>query len=162
MSVNMVVIDGEVQHLALRYDEQSRPELRFTLQATDHATDGKPWTSYWPCTASGSAAERLAGEIADGQHILVSSGKLCYRKRSTKLGEVSRLEILVWSADVLSGIDHQETLGTTAPNSMSEDAALNVGHSGEPEPVPGHKARRRATPRHLQREWHPSGLVSEN
>ena len=102
MSINVVVLDGVVQHLALRYDEHSRPELRFTLQATDHATDGKPWTSYWPCTASGSAAERLAGEITDGEHIVLTSAKLCYRKRSTKLGEQSRLEVLVWQVDVLS------------------------------------------------------------
>ena len=161
MAINLVVLDGVVKSLALKYDQQLRPELRFTLEQTEHATDGKPWTLYLPCVAVGSAAERLAGEIEDGQHIILTSAKLCYRKRTTKLGEQSRMEILVWTADVLSGIDHQETLGTTAPNSMSEDAALNVGHSGEPEPVHGHKARRRETPRHLQREWHPSGMVSE-
>jgi hypothetical protein len=66
MAVNLVVLDGVAQHVALRYDEHSRPELRFTLTQVEHATDGKPWTSYWPCTASGSAAERLAGEITDG------------------------------------------------------------------------------------------------
>jgi hypothetical protein len=28
MSINTVLIDGVAQHLALRYDEHSRPELR--------------------------------------------------------------------------------------------------------------------------------------
>ena len=79
-----------------------RPELRFTLEQTEHATDGKPWTLYLPCVAVGSAAERLASEIEDGQHVVISSGKLCYRKRQTKLGEQSRMEILVWSIDRLS------------------------------------------------------------
>jgi hypothetical protein len=96
MAINLVVLDGMVQHVALRYDEHSRPELRFTLQQVDHATDGKAWTFYWPCCTSGSAAERLASEIEDGQHIVVTSGKLVYRKRATKLGEQSRMEILTF------------------------------------------------------------------
>jgi hypothetical protein len=47
------------------------------------------------CCASGAAATRLAETLEDGQHIVVTSGKLCYRKRTTKAGEQSRLEILV-------------------------------------------------------------------
>jgi hypothetical protein len=103
--VNIVVLDGVAQHVALRYDEHSRPELRFTLTQVEHATDGKPWTLYLPCVTSGSAAERLASEIVEGQHIILTSAKLCYRKRTTKLGEQSRMEILVWTADVLSTVD---------------------------------------------------------
>jgi hypothetical protein len=94
--LNLVVASGVVKSLALKYDTQSRPELRFTLKQPGD------WTLYLPCCASGSAAERLAGEIEDGQHIIVTSGKLCYRKRTTKLGEQSRMEILVWTVDRLS------------------------------------------------------------
>ena len=87
MSIKVVVLDGVVKSLALRYDAEAKAELRFTLQATDQATDGKPWVSYWPCCASGNSATRLAEMIEDGQHIVVTSGQLCYRKRLTKLGE---------------------------------------------------------------------------
>ena|SRR5882672_6347060 len=99
MSVNLVVIDGIVKSLALTYDPQGKPELRFTLEQTDQGPDGKAWRSYWPCCASGATAERLANVIEDGQHIVVTSGKLCYRKRQTKTGEQSRMEILVWQID---------------------------------------------------------------
>jgi hypothetical protein len=99
MSINIVVLDGVASHLALRYDEQSRPELRFTLTQTDHATDGKPWTFYWPCCAAGSAATRLAEEIEEGMHIALTSAKWCYRKRDGKAGLQSRMEILVWQVD---------------------------------------------------------------
>jgi hypothetical protein len=52
MSINLVVIDGTVKSLSMKYDSQSRPELRFTLEQTDHSADGKVWTSYWPCWAA--------------------------------------------------------------------------------------------------------------
>jgi hypothetical protein len=108
LSINLVVLDGVAQHVALRYDEHSRPELRFTLEQVEHATDGKPWTLYLPCVAVGSAAERLAGELEDGEHIILTSTKLCYRKRSTKLGEQSRMEILVWTVDRLTELAQDE------------------------------------------------------
>ena len=97
MSINLTVQDGVVKSPALRYDSNSKPELCFTLVQTE-----KDWPLYLPCTAVGAAAERLASEIEDGQHIVISSGKLCYRKRTTKLGEQSRMEILVWQVDRLS------------------------------------------------------------
>jgi hypothetical protein len=128
IAINLVVQDGIVQHPALRYDSNSKPESRFTLVQTE-----KDWPLYLPCTAVGSAAERLASEIEDGQHIVITSAKLCYRKRATKAGEQSRMEILVWSIDRLTGVDHQ-----TTSNSTSEEVACN---SEAPEPVPGHKAR---------------------
>ncbi len=152
MSITLVVLDGTVQHLGLKYDDQARPELRWTLQQIDHGADGKNWTSYWPCTASGAMAERLAGELEDGQHIILTSGKLCYRKRTTKAGEVSRLEILVWSADVLSGSPQDQRTDTGEGDSTSAGAIV------EPEPTEratATKARRPRVPTHLQREWPP-------
>jgi hypothetical protein len=157
--INIVVLDGVAQHVALRYDEQSRPELRFTLTQVDHATDGKVWTAYWPCCASGAAATRLAEEIEEGMHIALSSAKLCYRKRDGKAGLQSRMEILVWQVDRLSGVDHADASQGAVPNSMSEDAALNSGQSGEPDATPKRKPR---YGKHLQREWRPSELISEN
>jgi single-stranded DNA-binding protein len=162
MSINLTVQDGVVKSPALRYDSNSKPELRFTLVQTE-----RDWPLYLPCTAVGAAAERLASEIEDGQHIIVTSGKLCYRKRQTqKSGEVSRLEILVWSVDVLAGVDHQEISETTAPNSMSEELssrveAASVPHGAE-ERARAPKARRPRLPKHVKEPWVPSGLVSEN
>jgi hypothetical protein len=111
MSINLVVLDGVVKSLALKYDSQSRPELRFTLaQETGGVNEhGQPWVSWWPCCASGPTAERLAGELEDGQHVVITRGKLCYRKRSLKSGEVSRIEILVWQTERLSASPGAET-----------------------------------------------------
>ena len=53
MSLNLVVQDGVVRSLALKYDAQAKPELRFTLEQTEYATDGKPWRLYLPCCAAG-------------------------------------------------------------------------------------------------------------
>jgi hypothetical protein len=103
MSMNLVVQDGVVKSLALKYDSQSRPELRFTLEQRDGE-----FCLWLPCCASGAAAERLASELEDGQHVILSSAKLCYRKRSTKLGDQSRMEILVWSIERLSDSAHDE------------------------------------------------------
>jgi hypothetical protein len=103
MSVNVVVQSGVVKSPALRYDANSRSEFRFTLVQTEQSPDGqKSWPFYLPCCAVGSAAERLAGELEEDMPIVVTSGKLCYRRRSTKLGEQSRLEILVWTVQLLS------------------------------------------------------------
>jgi hypothetical protein len=143
MSINIVVLDGVASHLALRYDEQSRPELRFTLTHTDHATDGKPWTSYWPCCAAGSAATRLAEEIEEGMHITLTSAKLCYRKRDGKAGLQSRMEILVWQVDRVQD-------DSAAGRSVSGDGAAEIVEPEPTERAPAIKAR-----------W-PRGLVSEN
>jgi hypothetical protein len=157
MAINLVVLDGVVKSLALKYDQQLRPELRFTLEQTEHATDGKPWTLYLPCVAVGSAAERLASEIEDGQHVVISSGKLCYRKRQTKLGEQSRMEILVWSIDRLSASTGPTQADTGEANSMSAEVACNLEDAGA---VPGHKARKPRLPKHLQQPWVASRLAS--
>jgi hypothetical protein len=89
VALNLVVVDGVVQSPALRYDVNSKPEFRFTLRQIE-----KDWPLYLPCRAVGAAAERLASAFDEGQHVVITSDKLCYRKRQTKLGEQSRLEIL--------------------------------------------------------------------
>jgi hypothetical protein len=63
--------------------------------------------------------------------------------------KTSKLIISTW------GIQQHEALTTspgTEPDSTSQDAACNLE---APEPVPGHKARKRALPKHLQRPWQP-------
>jgi hypothetical protein len=141
MSLNMVVVDGIASHVALRYDEQAKPELRFTLVQQE-----KEWPLYLPCFSPGAAGERLASEIDDGSHIVVTSGKLAYKKRSTQKGEVSRLEILVWSVDRLSGSAPAEHEPSPEYNAEGEAPAFNLGHSGAPdgrdERAPASKARR--------------------
>lgn len=127
MSTNVVILDGTVNSLALRYDSQARPELRWTLVATDQGPDGQPWTSYWPCCASGSTALRLAETLEDGQYIVSSSGRLCYRKRQTRTGEQSRVEVLTWTADVLS----------ESPQAERSDEGEQENQGGEPANAPG-------------------------
>jgi single-stranded DNA-binding protein len=128
MSVNLAVLDGVVKSLSVKYDAQSKPELRFTLaQETGGVNEhGQPWVSYFPCCASGATAERLAGELEDGQHVVVTSGKLCYRKRATKTGEKSRMEILVWQVDRLSASPGAETSPGDAPDSMPDGSTLHT------------------------------------
>ena len=150
--LNLVVASGTVKSLGLRYDSQARPELRFTLEQREESADGRTFTLFLPCCASSSAATRLAEEIEDGQHIVITSGKLCYRKRTTKAGEVSRLEILVWSIDRLSGVDAGHVSAEAEANGEAVEVACNLE---APEPVPGHKARKRAIPKHVQQAWQP-------
>jgi single-stranded DNA-binding protein len=121
-----VVLDGVVKGLALRYAADGKPELRFTLEQTEHAIDGKPWTSYWPCCALGPTAERLASELDEGQRILVSSGKLCYRKRTTKLGEQSRMEVLVWTVERLTEVTQDEREPTSETASERDTSPESV------------------------------------
>jgi single-stranded DNA-binding protein len=142
MSINLVLEDGIVKSLSLKYDSQSRPELRWTLVQTE-----KDWPLYLPCCAVGAAAERLASELEDGQHIVVTSGKLCYRKRDGKAGPQSRMEILVWAVDRLTSADALTPAPSAEPNSTSEEPALNLGQSGEP---PSKKPRK---PRYAR--WKP-------
>jgi hypothetical protein len=96
MPVNTVLLDGIVERPALRYDDQGKIEFRWTLRQTDGA-----FSLYIPCCASGAAAERLSGEIAEGDHLVITSGRLCYRKRQVKGAEQSRMEVLVWQVDIL-------------------------------------------------------------
>jgi hypothetical protein len=77
MAVNLVVQDGVVKSPALRYATDGKVEFRFTLAQIE-----KDWPLYLPCCAVSAAAERLAAELDDGMHIVITSGKLVYRKRS--------------------------------------------------------------------------------
>jgi hypothetical protein len=69
-----------------------------------------PWSM--PCCAIGHTAEKLAGDLDEGMPVLISAAELCYRKRDTKAGEVSRMEILVWHAQVgqadLAGVAQEQ------------------------------------------------------
>jgi hypothetical protein len=91
----MVVVDGIVERPALRIDDQGKVEFRWTLRQTDGA-----FSLYIPCCASGAAAERLSGEITEGDHIVLTSAKVCYRRRQVKGTEQSRMELLVWQVDI--------------------------------------------------------------
>jgi hypothetical protein len=142
---NLTVQSSTVKSLALLYDSNSKPELRFTLVQME-----KDWPLYLPCCAVGSAAERLAGEIEEGQYIILTSAKLCYRKRSTKLGEQSRLEILVWAVDRLSP-SPQDNAPTVDPDAgMSEGEIVQPGGAGAVMPTKKGRAR---YPKHLREAW---------
>jgi single-stranded DNA-binding protein len=122
MAVNVIVASGKVKSPALRYATDGKPELRFTLDQQDGE-----FHLWLPCCASGSAAERLASELEDGQHVVITSGKLVYRKRSTKLGEQSRLEVLVWQVDRLA----------ESPQVERTDEGEQEKPGGEPANAPG-------------------------
>lgn len=148
MGLNVVVIDGIVKSLALRYDAGGKPELRWTLEQAD-----KQWSLYVPCCASGATAERLANAIEEGQHLIITSGQLCSRKRTLKGGEQSRLEMLVWQADVLTTSAHTGAEATTEAHSTAEAPAIN---HGVPKAVAGQNSRRPRYPKAWQEPWAPT------
>lgn len=142
MSVNLVVQEGIVKNPALRYGADGKPECRFTLLQVDNG-----FTLYLPCCALGNVAERVAEQITEGDHIVITSGRLTYRKRSTKLGEQSRMEILVWSV---------ERLAESAQEPRSDDAEGD--HTSDATPMaPEPKVRKPRYPK-----WQPSSAESAN
>jgi hypothetical protein len=60
----------------------------------------------------------LAGELDDGMSLVITAGELVYRRRDTKEGERSRLEILVWRA-------HQLRMEEGEGDAKGEPAALH-------------------------------------
>jgi hypothetical protein len=137
MPINVVVADGIVENLALRYDANSKPECRFTLHQEENG-----YPLYVPCCAVGQAAERLAGELEDGMHVVITSGKLCYRKRTTaKHGEVSRMEVLVW------GVDRLTTPPQETRSEVTEGKGMDPEPIDAPEPDPEPNVRRRTYPK---------------
>lgn len=151
VAINLVVIDGVVKDAALRYDQQSKPELRCTLVQTTVGPEGQLWQSYWPCCAVATAAERLASEIEDGQHVVITSGKLAYRKRTVKGVEQSRIEVLVWQVDRLTTpLPHAHEPEAESPHEGGEVAS----RSEAPGPVETKQGKRRY-PKALQQPWTP-------
>ena len=151
--LNLVVASGRVKSPALRFDNQARPEYRFTLEQVEVSADGRTFTLYLPCCASGAAAERLHEQLDEGLHIALTSAKLCYRKRQTqKSGEQSRLEILVWQVEVLSGSTGADTPPHDVDDSVSVDDTCNLEAASVPEPK---KARQPRIPKASRLTWQP-------
>jgi hypothetical protein len=143
IEINTVLQSGTVQWPSLKYDAQGRPEFRFTLYREAQSADGKMIPFSFPCCAVGSTAERLAGEVDEGHHILISVGELCYRKRQTqKHGELSRLEILCWRLQILD----RASVPVAARSGSGEYASQGEPAIVAPEP----KVRKPRYPK-----WHP-------
>jgi hypothetical protein len=100
ININAVFQSGIVQWPAIRYGGDGKPEFRFSLYRETQSAEGQTCPLSIPCWAVGTTAERLAGELHEGIFIVITVGELCYRKRQTKLGEISQLEILVWRVQV--------------------------------------------------------------
>jgi single-stranded DNA-binding protein len=149
VDINVVVQSGIVRYPALRYNEHGKPEFRFVLTRTTQGPDGHTFTLSIPCCAVAGTAEKLAGDLDEGMSIVITAGELVYRKRDTKEGEKSRLEILVWRAQVersaLAGVAQDERSDTDPSPGMSDDSA------NAPEP----KVRRPRYPRKLSEPYMP-------
>lgn len=96
ININVVVQSGVVKWPALRYDGVGRPEFRFVLYRETQNAEGQVFPLSIPCCSPGATGERLAEELSEGDFIIVTVAELVYRRRETKEGEKSRLEILVW------------------------------------------------------------------
>jgi hypothetical protein len=144
LNINVVVQSGIVKWPALRYGSDGRPEYRFVLYRETQNADGLTFPLSIPCCAVSSTAERLASELDEGDFIVVTHGELCYRRRDTKEGEKSRLEILVWGVQV-GEVAHAEV---SAGDRLAPDATANP----EPEPTmaPPTKVRKPRYPK-----WRP-------
>jgi hypothetical protein len=82
MAINVVVQSGSVNNLGLRYADDGKPELRWTLSQVEGG-----FTLWIPCCSYGTTGEKLAEQINDGDSIVITSGKLCWRKRTKAVME---------------------------------------------------------------------------
>jgi hypothetical protein len=121
ITINAVIQSGTVKWPALRYDGSGKPEFRFVLYRETTNADGQTFPLSIPCWSPGATGERLATELDAGDFVVVTVGELVYRRRDTKDGEKSRLEILVWrvqkddAAVATLSTDHAESESTTEP-----------------------------------------------
>jgi hypothetical protein len=136
VSINVASLSGIV----------NRPALRFTLVQQESMADGRTMTLYVPCCAAAHSAERLTSELEDGQAIVITSGKLVYRKRDTKLGEQHRMEVLVRTVDQLAASAQQERSNTAEGVDSHQEMprvlrlrASRAIRSGSPRPRPINK-----------------------
>jgi hypothetical protein len=133
LNVNVVVQSGLVKWPALRYDPGSRPEFRFVLYRETQNADDQTFALSIPCCAVSSTAERLASEMDEGDFVVITVGELCYRKRQTRAGEVSRLEILVWRVQkgepALAGAS---VVAETSPEPADDPPARAESKKGRP------------------------------
>jgi hypothetical protein len=148
--INLVAQSGIVRWPSLKYNAEGQPEFRFTL-----AKSGPyPWSM--PCCAIGHTAEKLAGDLDEGMPVLISAAELCYRKRVTSTGEVSRMEILVWHAQVgqpdLAGVAQDERTDRDEGDSpMVRSFNLKAAVSGCPPKRASRATRNRySVPGHLR------------
>ncbi len=149
--INLVAQSGIVRWPVLRYNEKGSPEFRFTLAKSG----AYPWSI--PCCAVGHTAEKLAGDLDEGMPIIISAAELCYRKRQTKAGEVSRMEILVWRVQV--GHPDVARVAQDEHTAPGEDDSTSAGAIVEPEPTEratATKARRPRVPKHLTVPYTPN------
>jgi hypothetical protein len=81
----------------------------------------------------------LADTLENGQQIVITSSKLCYRKRTTNTGEQSGLEVLTWTAEVLRPSTPEAHDPAPEDDVKDETATLIVGNV---DPVKPKKGRR--------------------
>lgn len=132
ITINAVIQSGTVKWPALRYDGSGKPEFRFVLYRETQNAEGQTFPLSIPCCSPGVTGERLAGELNEGDFIVITVGELVHRRRQTKAGELSRIEVLVWRVQV-----GEPALAASAPAEPSAD------HAGdEPTTEPPVKVRR--------------------
>jgi hypothetical protein len=133
ITINAVIQSGTVKWPALRYDDSGKPEFRFVLYRETQNAEGQTFPLSIPCCSPGATGERLAEELNEGDFVVVTVGELVYRRRDTKDGEKSRLEILVWR------VQKSELAPAGVPPAMDT--------TPEPTPEPPRKVRRRSYPK---------------
>ena len=88
---------------------------------------------------SRSTGERLAEELNEGDFAVVTVGELVYRKRETKEGEESRLEILVWRVQKGESAAASDPIAADAISEPSAEPSAKKGKprypKWKPEPV---------------------------
>jgi single-stranded DNA-binding protein len=97
--LNHCVLIGKVtdQGPKLTYNDAGQPECRWTLAITEPSAQGKPFTSYIPCSAYGKAAETIAEQLDAGALVCIRDSKLKFRKVKLKGSEeISKLEVSCW------------------------------------------------------------------
>jgi single-stranded DNA-binding protein len=103
--LNHCTLIGKVteQGPKVTYNDAGQPECRWTVAITEAGLQGKPFTTYVPCSAYGKAAETIAEQLEPSALVCIRDGKLKFRKVKLKGGEeISKLEVSCWQVQVLT------------------------------------------------------------
>jgi hypothetical protein len=153
MSINHAVLTGKCADPGpkLTYNPASaKPECRLTL-IVEEGKGEQTFSLYVPVFIYGPGAERAAEEV-DAGDIIAVDGHLGWKSTPKKDGSKLGLCVSTFGVEIL--------IKAEVPVEVTTD--LKRAAEAEPTPDPPARPRKPRLPKHLQRPWTPTGLVSDN
>jgi single-stranded DNA-binding protein len=150
--VNTCTLVGRVSPAGpkLSYASSGTPICSLVVEVDEMGLGEKIFTTWLPVRITGKYAEQTSVDLEPGDIVQIS-GKLKYESAVDQKSQQKSSELVIstW------GISQRQPAMTSPDaegNSTFQEVACNTEAS---EPVPGHKPRKRAIPKHLGREWQP-------